>query len=352
MKRSSILLYLFFVAVTSVFAQPRISSNTKTFDFGQVQWKQPVTASYVITNTGNKPLVMTNVTTSCACSVADWTKSPIAPGKTGDIRVVFDAKALGHFNKSVGIYSNAKNSLVYLNFIGEVCTKITDFSKANPFVIDKIFMSTNRLDFPDVHLGDKVKYVFTVVNNSDYPYEPQLMQLPPYITMVKEPNTLMVGKRGTVTLTLDSKKLRNYGLEEANVYLSRFPGDKVCESNKIPVSVIVLPKAKEMNTAHPPVIGFSEKKIDVSSDLVQKKKIKKSIYVLNSGKSPLKIKRLQIFNPAISVDLKKTTIYPGQATKMNIEVKQMTKDNNVGELKILIITNDPAHAKVEIQINR
>ncbi|MFA6813799.1 MAG: DUF1573 domain-containing protein, partial [Bacteroidaceae bacterium] len=199
MKRSSILLYLFFVAVTSVFAQPRISSNTKTFDFGQVQWKQPVTASYVITNTGNKPLVMTNVTTSCACSVADWTKSPIAPGKTGDIRVVFDAKALGHFNKSVGIYSNAKNSLVYLNFIGEVCTKITDFSKANPFVIDKIFMSTNRLDFPDVHQGDKVKYVFTVVNNSDYPYEPQLMQLPPYITMVKEPNTLMVGKRGTVT---------------------------------------------------------------------------------------------------------------------------------------------------------
>ncbi|MFA6813706.1 MAG: hypothetical protein WCR45_11590, partial [Bacteroidaceae bacterium] len=100
------------------------------------------------------------------------------------------------------------------------------------------------------------------------------------------------------------------------------------------------------------VIGFSEKKIDVSSDLVQKKKIKKSIYVLNSGKSPLKIKRLQIFNPAISVDLKKTTLYPGQATKMNIEVKQMTKDNNVGELKILIITNDPAHAKVEIQINR
>ncbi|MBU5895447.1 DUF1573 domain-containing protein, partial [Vibrio cholerae O1] len=67
---------------------------------------------YTITNTGNEPLVLTNVTTSCACAVADWTKEPIAPGAKGTVKASFDAKALGRFDKSIGIYSNATPNLV------------------------------------------------------------------------------------------------------------------------------------------------------------------------------------------------------------------------------------------------
>lgn len=80
MKRSLLsILSLLTVALAAV-AQPRISSNKETHNFGQIEWKRPVTVEYTITNTGNQPLVLTNVTTSCACAVADWTKEPIAPG--------------------------------------------------------------------------------------------------------------------------------------------------------------------------------------------------------------------------------------------------------------------------------
>ena len=78
----------------------RISSNKETHNFGQIEWKKPVTVEYTITNTGNEPLVLTNVTTSCACAVADWTKEPIAPGAKGTVKASFDAKALGRFDKS------------------------------------------------------------------------------------------------------------------------------------------------------------------------------------------------------------------------------------------------------------
>ena len=73
MKRSLLsILSLLTVALAAV-AQPRISSNKETHNFGQIEWKRPVTVEYTITNTGNQPLVLTNVTTSCACAVADWT---------------------------------------------------------------------------------------------------------------------------------------------------------------------------------------------------------------------------------------------------------------------------------------
>ena len=118
MKRSFITLYALAATALTAVAQPRFTSNTETYDFGQIEWKHPVTVQYSITNTGNQPLVLTDVEPDCACSVARWTKTPIAPGAKGVVDVTFDAEALGHFNKSVAIYSNAQPHLVYLKFNG------------------------------------------------------------------------------------------------------------------------------------------------------------------------------------------------------------------------------------------
>jgi len=150
MKRSLLsILSLLTVALAAV-AQPRISSNKETHNFGQIEWKRPVTVEYTITNTGNQPLVLTNVTTSCACAVADWTKEPIAPGGKGVVKASFDAKALGHFEKSIGIYSNASPSLVYLKFTGEVVQEIKDYTKLLPYTIGNIRLDRDEFAFPDV----------------------------------------------------------------------------------------------------------------------------------------------------------------------------------------------------------
>lgn len=95
MKRSLLSIFFLLTVALAAVAQPRISSNKETHNFGQIEWKRPVTVEYTITNTGNQPLVLTNVTTSCACSVADWTKEPIAPGAKGTVKASFDAKHWG-----------------------------------------------------------------------------------------------------------------------------------------------------------------------------------------------------------------------------------------------------------------
>ena len=222
MKRSLLsILSLLTVALAAV-AQPRISSNKETHNFGQIEWKRPVTVEYTITNTGNQPLVLTNVTTSCACAVADWTKEPIAPGGKGVVKASFDAKALGHFEKSIGIYSNASPSLVYLKFTGEVVQEIKDYTKLLPYTIGNIRLDRDEFAFPDVYRGQQPSLTFDIANLSDRPYEPVLMHLPPYLKMEAEPKVLLKGKKGTIKLTLDASQLKDYGLTQTSVYLSRF----------------------------------------------------------------------------------------------------------------------------------
>ena len=133
MKRLLVALLSFSVFTLPLFAQPRLSANKSMHNFGQVEWKQPVTANYTITNTGDKPLVLSNITTSCACTDVNWTKTPIAPGAKGDISVTFDAEALGRFDRSIVVYSNSNPRLVYFRLSCGVCPKINSSSTSSPY---------------------------------------------------------------------------------------------------------------------------------------------------------------------------------------------------------------------------
>ena len=334
MKRTLLLIFTLLTVTLAAVAQPRISSNKETHNFGQIEWKKPVTVEYTITNTGNEPLVLTNVTTSCACAVADWTKEPIAPGAKGTVKASFDAKALGRFDKSIGIYSNATPNLVYLKFTGEVVQEIKDYSKLLPYAIGNIRIDRDEFSFPDVYRGQQPSMTFSIANR---PYEPVLMHLPPYLKMEAEPKVLLKGKKGTIKLTLDASQLQDFGLTQTSVYLSRFSGDKVSEDNEIPVSAILLPDFSRM----------TEK-----DSLIKKNKVSHDILIANAGKTPLVISKLQVFNSSVGVRLKKTVIPPDGMTKLKVTIHKRDVGNKKHHLRILMITNDPLRPKVEINIKR
>lgn len=353
MKRIFTTLYILAAVALTAIAQPRFASNTEMHNFGQVEWKHSATAQYTITNTGDQPLVLTEVEPDCACSVAQWTQTPIQPGEKGTISVTFDAEALGRFQKSVAIYTNAQPHLVYLKFNGEVVQKITDFTKAHPYLIGQIRIDKNNLDFPDMQHGEQSVMQISVVNLSDRPYEPILMHLPPYLQMEKEPNVLQKGEKGLITLTLDSEKLTDFGLTQTSVYLARFAGDKVGEENEIPVSAILLPDFSGMTDAekaNAPVINLSSKDLDMAPMLTKKTKARQDITITNQGRAPLQISKLQVFHPAVGVSLKKSVLQPGESTRLRVTVEKKNIGKTRRHLRLLMITNDPTQPKVEINI--
>jgi hypothetical protein len=75
---------------------------------------------FTFTNKGTKPLVLNNVRAFCGCTTPEWTKTPVAPGEKGTIKVRYNTSLVGSFNKSITVNSNAANSEVKLSIKGQV----------------------------------------------------------------------------------------------------------------------------------------------------------------------------------------------------------------------------------------
>lgn len=344
-------LILWVLGITSALAQPEISFNEKVHDFGSIQWNVPVTATFEVVNKGNKPLVITKVTTSCGCTVAGWTKEPIYPGATGLVKSTFDAKAIGRFHKTVGVYCNAADKPIYLTIKGTVSTEAKNYD-AYPYQVGSIRLDRNEIEFPDAHKGDKPVAEIKLVNTSDRTYEPVLMHLPPYLKAEAIPAKLGKDRAGIIRLTLDSRHLVNLGLTQTSVYLARFSGDKVGEENEIVVSSVLLPdfsKLSEQQKLNAPSIRLSATELDMRS-VGTKDKITQKVTITNTGKSRLDIRALQVFNPAVNVSLKKRYVEPGASTSLKVTLHTKGLKKQKASPRLLMITNDPEHPKVVIKI--
>jgi hypothetical protein len=90
---------------------PVITFEKKTHDFGDIFQGDKVEHVYYFTNTGNEPLIITNVEVTCGCTTPKgWPKEPILPGGKGEIAVAFSsAGKIGRQNKTIKVISNAVN---------------------------------------------------------------------------------------------------------------------------------------------------------------------------------------------------------------------------------------------------
>lgn len=89
-------------------------------DYGTIEQGADGVREFKFKNTGKEPLIISNATGSCGCTVPTWSKEPILPGKTGVISVKYDTKRLGAINKSVTVTSNAVEATKVLRIKGNI----------------------------------------------------------------------------------------------------------------------------------------------------------------------------------------------------------------------------------------
>lgn len=89
--------------------QAEIKFDVETHDFATVKEGVQATYEFKFTNTGNEPLILTNVQASCGCTTPKWSKEPLKKGESGVISAVYNSTGRpGAFNKAITITSNAK----------------------------------------------------------------------------------------------------------------------------------------------------------------------------------------------------------------------------------------------------
>lgn len=80
---------------------PPLEFEKETHDYGTIKNGSDGTCEFRFKNTGKEPILITNAKGSCGCTVPEYPKEPIAPGKTGVIKVTYDTKRTGAINKNV-----------------------------------------------------------------------------------------------------------------------------------------------------------------------------------------------------------------------------------------------------------
>ena len=125
MKKYLLITLMLVCAFTYANAQKQadIKFDKTTMDLGKLPESNPVQkCTFTFTNTGNAPLIINQAIASCGCTVPEYTKEPVAPGKTGTINVTYNGKGKfpGFFKKTITIRTNGKTEMTRLYISGEM----------------------------------------------------------------------------------------------------------------------------------------------------------------------------------------------------------------------------------------
>ena len=103
--------------------EPIITFDKTEHEFGKLLQGEVVTYSFHFTNTGNAPLLITEVKTSCGCTAGDFPREPIKPGQDGLIKATYDSKGHHGFqSRTLSVISNTNPSMTVLRFKADVLT--------------------------------------------------------------------------------------------------------------------------------------------------------------------------------------------------------------------------------------
>ncbi len=341
--------FIYQLSVSHAVAQKLIIEKT-TIDVGRTGYEQPITAIFEFRVKGSKKVRINDVRPDCNCTKVEYPKTD--QGDKFQIRMTYDARQLGHFDKQAAVVTNATAKPFYIRMKGIVLRDYQNLSKNYPITMGNLLLDHSELEFDDINRGDQQVQLLHIYNSSTTVCQPNLMHLPSYLKATMAPERLGPGRAGTLTVTLNSNELHDYGLTQSAVFLAENPGDTVSADHEIPVSAVLLPSFMGMNAAqkqYAPKMQLSKTTCDIQFNSKTKKK--DVIEITNKGRTELDISSLQLFTGGLQVSLSKSKLQPGEKTTLKITALRDELKKVRTRPRILMITNDPDHPKVTITIN-
>ena len=120
------------VLTASAFAQKKVDDiakfATETIDFGKIKLGIPTKGVFTVTNISNQAIIIEQANPTCGCTISEYTKEPIAAGKTGIINATFNAANVGHFDKHLTVKFAGIDEVKSITFTGDVLT-VEEFDK-------------------------------------------------------------------------------------------------------------------------------------------------------------------------------------------------------------------------------
>jgi len=108
-------------AVKSEPGVAQIEFDTLVHDFGVLEEGEKVIYNFVYRNSGSSDLILNEVESTCGCTIPDWSKEPLTPGREAELKVVFNSEGKsGKQVKQIAVGSNGSERPVFLTILAEV----------------------------------------------------------------------------------------------------------------------------------------------------------------------------------------------------------------------------------------
>ncbi|MBP1644609.1 MAG: hypothetical protein H6Q16_184 [Bacteroidetes bacterium] len=130
----SLVVYFFcFLVVISINAnaqknrvntQPKITFETTSHNYGVIFAGDDGEVDFNFKNEGKSPLIISNVVSSCGCTIVKWSKDPVMPNQTGTIKVAYNTNIIGDIKRSITVSTNDQSqNRIVLILTGKVVAK-------------------------------------------------------------------------------------------------------------------------------------------------------------------------------------------------------------------------------------
>ncbi len=345
----------------SVLAQQKnanISWDKTTHDFGTFkEEKGPQTCTFNFTNTGNEPLVISNVKASCGCTTPEWTKEPVMPGQKGYVKATYDpTNRPGKFDKSITVTTNTEQPNTILRITGDVTAREKGLLDFYPKEIGEIRLKTSHLAFVKVYNTKEAVDSIPVVNMSPNDVKITFQDIPAHISIKMVPETLKgkpanaeSGQKGTIVVTYDGKKQKDFGFIMDRVTM--VINGKPMENEKLSISATVEEDFTHLTPeerAKAPHMTFTTTEFNFGT--IKSGETKSfNFEFTNTGKSDLYIRKIKASCGCTATNPEKMVIKPGETSKIGTTFNSTGKKGSQNKT-ITVITNDPDASSIILKV--
>ncbi len=344
---------LVFVIITAVIAlgttpsQAQFAEATITFDnlnhnFGNIKEGGGfVEHTFSFKNSGTEPLILNNVRSSCGCTIPEWSKEPIAPGKSGTIKVSFNPlRRPGAFRKSISVQSNAKVKTTILYIVGMVSAKPKTIADEYPIKMGNLRLASNHLSVAKILKTQQKSASIKIINDSDHNIRITIPDAPEHLTFSVQPETLQPKQKGIIAVEFDATKIDDWGFVSSRFYLylngEKFTGRVLAASGSITEDFTHLTAAQKANG---PKMTLTEETFNFGT-ITQGAVIEHDFKFKNEGKETLVIRKIKTNCGCTASISSSMEIAPGSEEAFHVTFNSRAKKGKQLQ-HITIITNDP-----------
>lgn len=323
-----------------------------THDFGAFNEDLgAVDATFLMVNTGNKPVRILDARATCGCTVPQYPKEEIAPGDTARIVATYlPTGRPGKFSKNLYIRTSAEPSKQQtLTISGTVIGASSTLASRFPVVAGPIRLSNATAAFGEVLRG-KLKTVYIEgYNQSADTITPRMVDLPAFINVRITPAVVPPGEQMQLSLTLQTLHVPDWGINSGSFSLLPNQADTLDMDYFAIISedFSQLTPGQRLNA---PVASLTPERTDLG-ELTDLKPREITFELRNSGKSPLEIRRVQIADPVLS-DLKVSTmkVKPGKSARITLTFSPANASSDFIAARLTVICNDPENPLITSRI--